>query len=792
MDNDLNFKLHSNVLSKLKTIDQYVQFSKANGTLKKEDPKVKEVAFVALEELEGLLDNGRTLPQLSHRSIVNLSEGLEKTTEKLRQAANSQSLEAREVAPDQREEFTEEHSYIADCASRVHQVVQEKTMLFTEVRQEHINQWIDFFKENDVPSLREEIKKCLLEIAKGGFSHSSQPTCSIEEAVDAFLHALNTSQVGKTVQKKIAKALQDDTLFSFEELKTGQVTKQGKGAASKAEAGAGASLAGCIKGLKEGEITSRNNESWRISQTLKQLSKQRNFCLQNLHLTYAAMQREPPQRACATTKYFPPTAVWWVANRRLNNSSLDQEMARCGLEQGIQVVSNREPEAEAGPNRYFASKCTSRFPQDYLETSYCEVRLLAREEEGVFTAQDQEEEDALNRLSASIYLDREARNPSLWGTSDNPYFLCDPLGMSWQSVADRKGSASLPLELALAVGAPVSMNLTYSEGGNVIWAERKGIPCMIVGKDSVAASKAILESQLGRPLTGEEVKMAFAVDYGMNVADIFFVEQAGDFHLDMSMVSVGPDHLIINDSLEALKIELQVQLKDHPDFSKHMAEINRIVEEIYLEETNHTDLLEVGNDLPEPFLTACRLAVFRYRLESCTARELVAADFRVDRLPGRFYTTIASEPEDDLAQTGSVNSSESHSPRSGQTGIRSEDQLDEADPMSYSQGGVTGSDEEKSESGSDPFQEEISEEERQVEVANFFNIVTASGRGEEKLVVMPHCSDDFVPYRTQIEAQFREHHKEVMFAYLSQEMAEACLQAEGGLSCSVKSFAGEI
>ena len=118
-------------------------------------------------------------------------------------------------------------------------------------------------------------------------------------------------------------------------------------------------------------------------------------------------------------------------------------------------------------------------------------------------------------------------------------------------------SANLPvkaLALAGSLNAPPIMNLTYNEGGNTLIGQRGGQPYIIVGMDSYEISKKFMEKDLNRKMTEEEVKMAFAIDYGVFKENVYIVEQPGDFHLDMCMAIVGENTILINDSAAAQKM----------------------------------------------------------------------------------------------------------------------------------------------------------------------------------------------------------------------------------------------
>ncbi len=113
----------------------------------------------------------------------------------------------------------------------------------------------------------------------------------------------------------------------------------------------------------------------------------------------------------------------------------------------------------------------------------------------------------------------------------------------------RNESYDAKVAMAAALRAPLRESLTYLEGGNVIGGTRPdGSPYALVGKDSLALSRDLLARDLGRAPTDDELTMAVAKDLGLTPGQVVPVEQAGAFHIDMSMKPLGPGHVLLNDS----------------------------------------------------------------------------------------------------------------------------------------------------------------------------------------------------------------------------------------------------
>jgi hypothetical protein len=110
--------------------------------------------------------------------------------------------------------------------------------------------------------------------------------------------------------------------------------------------------------------------------------------------------------------------------------------------------------------------------------------------------------------------------------------------------------------IASAEGRPLHEDLTYSEGGNqLVGTLPNGEGYAVVGKDTLAASKAILERELGRALSQEEVVNALARDLGVKPENVFPVEQPGEFHIDMAMAVIGNGQVLLNDARKAAELQ---------------------------------------------------------------------------------------------------------------------------------------------------------------------------------------------------------------------------------------------
>lgn len=112
-------------------------------------------------------------------------------------------------------------------------------------------------------------------------------------------------------------------------------------------------------------------------------------------------------------------------------------------------------------------------------------------------------------------------------------------------------AAMIPQQLITAQirKQPTQRFNAYIEGGNMITGEdAQGETIVLIGKDAVAASTKLQE------ITGDRLKSLLVQDFQLNNPEqIIFVEQPGQFHLDMGMLFLGHGTVVVNDSEENAK-----------------------------------------------------------------------------------------------------------------------------------------------------------------------------------------------------------------------------------------------
>lgn len=108
----------------------------------------------------------------------------------------------------------------------------------------------------------------------------------------------------------------------------------------------------------------------------------------------------------------------------------------------------------------------------------------------------------------------------------------------------------------VAQGKSIVQGTSYLEGGNILSGTlADGQPYVLVGRDSLAITQALLSKQRGEVISESQTLASIADDLGC--AQVVPVEQPGEFHLDMRMMPIGPGKLVVQDSREAARLQEQ-------------------------------------------------------------------------------------------------------------------------------------------------------------------------------------------------------------------------------------------
>ncbi|MFH1809977.1 MAG: hypothetical protein ABIJ09_14625 [Pseudomonadota bacterium] len=202
------------------------------------------------------------------------------------------------------------------------------------------------------------------------------------------------------------------------------------------------------------------------------------------------------------------------------------------------------------------------------------------------------------------------------------------------AIADRKSHEVLA-GVALAKGTQLQANLCHIEGGNLLVGTRAdGSGYALVGKDSLAHSRAILQRDLGRPVADDELRAAVAHDLGIAPEGVIPVEQPGDFHIDMHMSLIKPGEVMVNDVRTAARRMAEWRRADHAasEPKRPPADAPTSVREQY--DSDHAFWKELGTDLETTLAQSLEQAEKRAVAEERTIRDIEAAGLTVHRVAG--------------------------------------------------------------------------------------------------------------------------------------------------------------
>jgi hypothetical protein len=202
-----------------------------------------------------------------------------------------------------------------------------------------------------------------------------------------------------------------------------------------------------------------------------------------------------------------------------------------------------------------------------------------------------------------------------------------------QGVVERDAGQEVAAALAAARAAPLREATTYLEGGNVLLGTLPGgEPYALVGRDSAAVSRALLERHRGRAVREPELIAAMAADLGVPPARLFLVEQPWVFHLDMAMMLLAPGTVVLNDALEAFRLQTRWLREDH--------EAWRPQRETFAFEEEYRRNFELWRwareDLDGRIRTLWKYTRWFVRFEARARADLEAAGLTVLRVAGRF------------------------------------------------------------------------------------------------------------------------------------------------------------
>jgi hypothetical protein len=187
---------------------------------------------------------------------------------------------------------------------------------------------------------------------------------------------------------------------------------------------------------------------------------------------------------------------------------------------------------------------------------------------------------------------------------------------------------------------------SYLEGGNVLsGTDLRLQPFALVGKDVLAATRHLVDPDL----SDIDIHKIVADDLGLPVASVVFVEQPGQFHLDMGLVILGQGHVILNDSSQTYALMRRWLAEDKESVLRAIDALNEEVKkenktirernEPYVKEHRLITEEEVENAFTVLNNTLNTVLGERHRLEEMAANDLKKAGINVTRLPASFPRT---------------------------------------------------------------------------------------------------------------------------------------------------------
>jgi hypothetical protein len=202
------------------------------------------------------------------------------------------------------------------------------------------------------------------------------------------------------------------------------------------------------------------------------------------------------------------------------------------------------------------------------------------------------------------------------------------------AIADRKSHEVLA-GVALAKGSALVAARSHIEGGNMLVGTRAdGSGYALVGKDSLVHSRAILEHDLGRPVSDAELRAAVAHDLGIAPEGVIPVEQPGDFHIDMHMSLIKPGEVMVNDAMTAARRFAEWRRQDHVAGEPKPPPPGASADKLEEYKGEHAFWKEMGTELESSIQESLAQAEKRAAAEARVVKDLEAAGLKVHRVAG--------------------------------------------------------------------------------------------------------------------------------------------------------------
>jgi hypothetical protein len=213
----------------------------------------------------------------------------------------------------------------------------------------------------------------------------------------------------------------------------------------------------------------------------------------------------------------------------------------------------------------------------------------------------------------------------------------------------RRGQKNIAA-LGLAGNTKLRENFGYLEGGNVLTGSKAdGSGYALVGRDSVAVTRAALARDLGRPVSESEALLAISKDLGVEPGSVVPVEQPGDFHIDMYLSVVGDGEVIVNDAREAAALQEKWMREDHAR-SKPVPS-SGAPEGSSAFRSKMDAWTRAGSQLERSLTTLRQDAELAAKYEAKVVSDLEAGGMKVHRMAGVFKDPGTMRPEMNFMNT---------------------------------------------------------------------------------------------------------------------------------------------
>lgn len=180
----------------------------------------------------------------------------------------------------------------------------------------------------------------------------------------------------------------------------------------------------------------------------------------------------------------------------------------------------------------------------------------------------------------------------------------------------------LLISRACRLGEPVREANSHIEGGNMLTGTLPdGQGYALVGKDSVAVTRLLMEQELGRRVGQREALQTIAKDLGIAPEHCHAIEQPGEFHLDMRILCAAPGQVVVNDARAAYQVQSQWMRESY------QAARTRMTPKKWRQR---------GKRLEKQLAKMRGVAQRRSRLEEKAVKDLRRAGLQVERMPAVF------------------------------------------------------------------------------------------------------------------------------------------------------------